>query len=73
MHLMQMHNDILQCSIAKQGDTLSTIVTTSSKKRRIEMKSFVEVAAESHFSIQNLPYGIFSTSDNVCITITAVN
>lgn len=23
------------------------------------MKSFVEVAADSHFPIQNLPYGVF--------------
>lgn len=28
------------------------------------MKSFVEYSQESHFPIQNLPYGIFSTSDN---------
>ncbi|XP_031559131.1 fumarylacetoacetase-like [Actinia tenebrosa] len=26
--------------------------------------SFVEVTAESHFPIQNLPYGVFSTADN---------
>lgn len=29
------------------------------------MKSFVEVSPDSHFPIQNLPYGVFSTSDNV--------
>lgn len=28
------------------------------------MKSFVEVSPDSHFPIQNLPYGVFSTSDN---------
>ncbi|KAG7171817.1 Fumarylacetoacetase-like [Homarus americanus] len=28
------------------------------------MKSFIEVSPESHFPIQNLPYGIFSTADN---------
>ena len=27
--------------------------------------SFVEVSPESHFPIQNLPYGVFSTPDNV--------
>ncbi|MCB0004658.1 MAG: fumarylacetoacetase, partial [Anaerolineae bacterium] len=27
------------------------------------MRSFVEVAAESHFPLQNLPYGVFSTAD----------
>ena len=31
---------------------------------RAEM-SFVEVSPESHFPIQNLPYGVFSTPDNV--------
>ena len=25
------------------------------------LKSFVEVAADSHFPIQNLPFGVFST------------
>ncbi|KAL1921568.1 uncharacterized protein VTP21DRAFT_11284 [Calcarisporiella thermophila] len=28
------------------------------------MKSFIDVPADSHFPIQNLPYGIFSTSSN---------
>lgn len=28
------------------------------------MQSFVDVAHESHFPIQNLPYGVFSTSEN---------
>ncbi|XP_042883991.1 fumarylacetoacetase-like [Penaeus japonicus] len=28
------------------------------------MKSFVEVPSDSHFPIQNLPYGVFSTADN---------
>ena len=27
-------------------------------------KSFIEVKPESHFPIQNLPYGVFSTKDN---------
>ena len=27
-------------------------------------KSFIEVSSESHFPIQNLPYGVFSTDDN---------
>ena len=27
-------------------------------------KSFIEVNQESHFPIQNLPYGVFSTKDN---------
>ena len=27
-------------------------------------KSFIEVNSESHFPIQNLPYGVFSTKDN---------
>src|SRR5438045_7560466 len=27
------------------------------------MKSFIEVAAESHFPIQNLPFGIFKPAD----------
>ena len=27
-------------------------------------KSFIEVKQESHFPIQNLPYGVFSTKDN---------
>jgi len=27
-------------------------------------KSFIEVAPDSHFPVQNLPYGIFSTRDN---------
>src|SRR3954470_4807374 len=27
------------------------------------MKSFIEVAPESHFSIQNLPFGVFKPSD----------
>ena len=26
-------------------------------------KSFVEVSAESHFPIQNIPFGVFKTSD----------
>ena len=30
----------------------------------VEM-SFIEVSAESHFPIQNLPYGVFSTASNV--------
>jgi len=30
------------------------------------MKSFVDIAEDSDFSIQNLPYGIFSTADSVC-------
>ena len=29
--------------------------------------SFIEVSPDSHFPVQNLPYGIFSTSDNVSI------
>ena len=29
--------------------------------------SFVNVPADSHFPIQNLPYGIFSTQDNVSL------
>lgn len=29
--------------------------------------SFIEVSAESHFPIQNLPYGVFSTASNVRI------
>lgn len=28
------------------------------------MKSFIDISPESHFPIQNLPYGIFSTNDN---------
>src|SRR3954465_9835270 len=28
------------------------------------LRSFVEVAADSHFPIQNLPFGVFSTPDN---------
>ena len=28
------------------------------------LKSFIEVSPESHFPIQNLPYGIFSTKEN---------
>lgn len=28
------------------------------------MKSFIEVSEDSHFPIQNLPYGVFSTTDN---------
>ncbi|MED3562495.1 fumarylacetoacetase [Bacillus xiapuensis] len=28
------------------------------------MKSFIEVSAESHFPIQNLPYGVFNTKEN---------
>lgn len=35
----------------------------------IKMKSFVEVSPDSHFSIQNLPYGVFSTTDNVSIQL----
>jgi fumarylacetoacetase len=27
-------------------------------------KSFIEVSKDSHFPIQNLPYGIFKTKDN---------
>lgn len=27
--------------------------------------SFIQVSPENHFPIQNLPYGVFSTSDNV--------
>ena len=27
-------------------------------------KSFIEVNQESHFPIQNLPYGVFSTKNN---------
>ena len=27
--------------------------------------SFIPVSPESHFPIQNLPYGVFSTADNV--------
>ena len=27
-------------------------------------KSFIEVHSESHFPIQNLPYGVFSTEHN---------
>ncbi len=27
--------------------------------------SFIEVSAENHFPIQNLPYGVFSTKSNV--------
>ena len=27
--------------------------------------SFIEVSPDSHFPIQNLPYGVFSTKDNV--------
>ena len=27
------------------------------------MRSFVEVTAESHFPLQNLPYGVFNTAD----------
>ena len=29
--------------------------------------SFIKVDEESHFSFHNLPYGVFSTSDNVSI------
>ncbi|XP_076061985.1 fumarylacetoacetate hydrolase [Oratosquilla oratoria] len=36
--------------------------TDSSRK----MKSFIEVSPDSHFPIQNLPYGIFSTEDDPC-------
>ncbi|XP_037796007.1 fumarylacetoacetase-like [Penaeus monodon] len=28
------------------------------------MKSFVEIPSDSHFPLQNLPYGIYSTADN---------
>ena len=31
---------------------------------RIEM-SFIPVSPENHFPVKNLPYGVFSTSDNV--------
>ncbi len=30
----------------------------------MSLKSFIKVAPDSHFPIQNLPYGIFSTADN---------
>lgn len=29
------------------------------------MKSFIEYSAQCEFSIENLPYGVFSTADNV--------
>ena len=32
--------------------------------RDIEM-SFIPVSPENHFPVKNLPYGVFSTSDNV--------
>ena len=32
---------------------------------RITMKSFIEYSAQCEFPIQNLPYGVFSTSDDV--------
>ena len=32
--------------------------------------SFIHVSPESHFPIQNLPYGVFSTSDNVSGTVS---
>ena len=33
------------------------------------MQSFIDVSPDSHFPIQNLPYGIFSTGTNVCMLI----
>jgi hypothetical protein len=29
-------------------------------------KSFIEVAPDSHFPIQNLPFGIFETAERLC-------
>ena len=37
-----------------------------------EKMSFVPVTPESHFPIQNLPYGVFSTPDNVSTHDTIV-
>lgn len=34
--------------------------------------SFVEVAADSHFPIQNLPYGVFSVDGSVRIFVVVV-
>ena len=34
-------------------------------KKVFKMSTYVEVSADSHFTIQNLPYGIFSTPDDV--------
>lgn len=31
--------------------------------------SFIHVSPESHFPIQNLPYGVFSTSENVSFVV----
>lgn len=31
----------------------------------IKMKSFVDIPADSDFPLENLPYGIFSTKENV--------
>jgi len=45
---------------------LSVCVLSRSKPVHLLLDmSFIEVAADSHFPIQNLPYGIFSTKDNV--------
>jgi fumarylacetoacetase len=32
--------------------------------RKVFVDSFITVSAESHFPLQNLPYGVFSTQDN---------
>lgn len=41
---------------------------SESKRIRLDiasMKSFIDVSPESDFPIQNLPYGVFSTADDV--------
>lgn len=36
-----------------------------------KMSSFVEVPAGSDFPLENLPYGVFSTADNVSLIFTS--
>lgn len=59
-HIVYSIVDRRQSNISKTRETIKHHKTA-------EMTSYVAIATDSDFTLDNLPYGVFSTSDNVCV------
>lgn len=46
-------------------ESFKTVDLTQLREITVIMKSFVEYSSDCDFPIENLPYGVFSTKNNV--------
>ena len=60
-----------RCSLVARGIILLIpVILSYFFLYQMETMSFIEVSPDSYFPVQNLPYGVFSTNDNVSVDIS---